>query len=486
MLRSLRARLTLLYVALISGMFLVFGAAVYGLVGVILMRQVDRVLEETVQAIVQQGQVKDMGHPQFVLPPDMTFTVGVLVQVWDRDNHLVAASAALDGSRQPLAPRGLAINAPAFYTEHRWRQPWRVLSAPVFLGRRRVATVQVAAPLDMVYNAKRALLWALLTVTLAGTLLVGLVGYWSVRVALEPLAHVTALADQITHADDLSRRIPVPRGAGDEVWTLVRAFNATLSRLEALFQSQRRFIADVGHELRTPLTVIKGNAQWMRRIGKLDPEALDSIEEETDRLNRLVEDLLLLARAEAGRLPLRREAVDLDTVLAEVLREMQVMAREKVHLEAQIAPLRVGGDPDRLKQVFLNLVSNAIKYTPQGGRVAVQMEEEDGWAVVRVSDTGPGIPPEDLPHVFERFYRADKARSRGKGFGLGLSIVYWIVKHHGGRIDVTSQLGQGTTFTVWLPLYSEDEAKSDHNPPDNQANQATRQPGSQPPFPPKK
>jgi len=290
-------------------------------------------------------------------------------------------------------------------------------------------------------------------------LVTAVVGYFSVGIALEPLAHVTALADRIIHADDLSRRLPVPSGAGDEVWTLVQAFNATLGRLEALFQAQRRFIADVGHELRTPLTVIKGNAQWMRRIGELDKEALDSIEEEADRMNRLVEDLLLLARAEAGKLPLRRDDVMLDAILTDVLREMQVVARAKgVHLQADMPqPVQVRGDADRLKQVFLNLVGNAVKYTPEGGKVMLSLTVEGEWAVCRVQDTGPGIPPEDLPHVFERFYRADKARSRGKGFGLGLSIAYWIVKHHGGRIDVASRVGEGTTFTVYLPINSPSE-----------------------------
>ncbi len=449
---TLRARLTLLYVLVTGGMFLLFGAAVYGLVGILLMRQVDRTLIQTGATLVTEIELRGTGHRKGMVPSDVVLTAGVVVQVWDREGNLVMVSGATD-RRSPLSGRGFSVARPTLLTEHDGRQVWRVLAEPIFFTDRRAGTLEVGMALTPVEQARQAVLLALAIVTVLAMLLAAGVVFFSVRLALEPLAHATALADQITRADDLSRRIPVPRGAGDEVWTLVQAFNATLARLEALFQAQRRFVADVGHELRTPLTVIKGNAQWMRRIGRLDAEALDSIEEETDRLGRLVEDLLLLARAEAGKLPLRQEPVLLDAVLADVLREMQVVARQKgITLEVKAdRPVQVRGDPDRLKQVLINLVGNAVKYTPKGGKVALMLGEENGRAVCRVSDTGPGIPPEDLPHVFERFYRADKARSRGHGFGLGLSIAYWIVKHHGGWIEVASKVGEGTTFTVYLP-----------------------------------
>ncbi|NPA92201.1 MAG: sensor histidine kinase [Chloroflexi bacterium] len=454
--RTLRARLTLLYVAVTGGMFLVFGAAVYGVVGVLLMNHVDRTLRHTAHVMMSQIRRDEFGDIIVPIPDDLALAAGMAVQVWDRQGRLVVASHNLREYTHPLSPQGLSVTQPTLRTEDLQGHPWRVLSEPIYVGERRVATLQVAMPLEAVYRAKQVVLLSVIAVALLAVLLAALVSYFSVQAALEPLTRVTAVADQITHADDLSRRIPVPQGAGDEVWTLVQAFNATLSRLEALFQAQRRFIADVGHELRTPLTVIKGNAQWMRRIGKLDWEALDSIEEEADRLSRLVDDLLLLERAEAGKLPLRREIVDLAAVATDVLREMQVVAREKIDLKADIQPVIVCGDPDRLKQVLLNLVGNAIKYTPKGGTVWLEVRQEGQQAVIKVRDTGPGIPPEDLPHIFERFYRADKARSRGKGFGLGLSIAYWIVKHHDGHIEAASQPGEGTTFTVTLPVMPEE------------------------------
>ena len=449
---TLRARLTLLYVAVAGGMFLVMSVAVYGLTGVFLMRQLDQSLRKSAEVVIDTMTFATStadGAPLIVLPENLPLPPGTIVRIWDRHGHIVYPTAHTGNMLLPKR----SVEQPEFYTARTPERAWRVFSVPIHQGSRLLVTLQIATPLDPIKHAQRILLVVLAGVTLLAITITAIVGYVSIDLSMRPLAHVTAVADQITHADDLSRRVPVPRGASDEVWTLVRAFNATLARLEALFRAQRRFIADVGHELRTPLTVIKGNAQWMRRIDALDKEALDSIEEEADRMTRLVEDLLLLARAEAGKLPLRHETVALETVLAEVAREIQVMAREKgIALRLEISePVVVLGDADRLKQVFINLASNAVKYTPQGGEVVLTLETEPGWAVCRVKDNGPGIPPEDLPHVFERFYRADKARSRGKGFGLGLSIAYWIVKHHGGEITAASEMGKGTTFTVRLP-----------------------------------
>jgi signal transduction histidine kinase len=267
---------------------------------------------------------------------------------------------------------------------------------------------------------------------------------------------VTEVATQITRADDLSRRIPYDGPPGDEIGQLISAFNRTLGRLETLFDTQRRFLADVGHELRTPLTVIKGNTSLMRRMSCGDEESLSGIESEVDRLTRLVGDLLLLSQAESGKIPMARQVVELDTLLLEAMGQMSVLSRDRLTLRlGDIDQVLVCGDRDRLKQVLVNLIGNAINYTPQGGSVVVGLGKAQNQARLTITDNGPGIPPEDLPHIFERFYRGDKSRTRdrdGKGFGLGLSIAYWIVRNHNGRIDVDSKLGSGTTFCVWLPL----------------------------------
>jgi signal transduction histidine kinase len=245
----------------------------------------------------------------------------------------------------------------------------------------------------------------------------------------------------------------------DEIGSLINTFNQTLERLETLFMSQQRFLADVTHELRTPLTVIKGNVDLMRRMKQFDAESLTSIDQEAGRLTRLVGGLLMLAQAESGKLPLTLKPVELDLLITEVFQEMHILAGGKVRVHLNdIDQLMVNGDRDRLKQVLINLVANAIQYTPQDGDVFLSLSKVGDQARIICRDTGPGIPAEDLPHIFERFYRADASRSRTRGkttgFGLGLSITKWIVEHHGGHIEVTSKGGTGTTFAIWIPLWT--------------------------------
>jgi signal transduction histidine kinase len=191
-------------------------------------------------------------------------------------------------------------------------------------------------------------------------------------------------------------------------------------------------------------------------MDEVDEESLTGIDNEVSRLTRLVGDLLLLAQAESGKLPLDWRLIELDTLVLEAMQQMSVLARDRLDLHlGDIDQVLVCGDQDRLKQVLVNLIGNAIQYTPNGGEVMVGLGKQNDQARLTIHDNGPGIPAEDLPHVFERFYRGEKSRTRsreGKGFGLGLSIAYWIVRNHGGRIEVDSKEGQGTTFVVWLPL----------------------------------
>jgi signal transduction histidine kinase len=269
--------------------------------------------------------------------------------------------------------------------------------------------------------------------------------------ALKPIDTIAQTAQQITAADDLSRRIPY-NGPPDEIGQLTKTFNETLERLERLFKSQRRFVADVSHEMRTPLTTIQGNIDLMRRFG-YDEEAMDAIEGEARRMSRLVGDLLLLAKADSAQLSLEKTRVDLDTLVLEIYNQAHVLSNGVEVRLGSIDQVQVMGDSDRLKQLLLNLVSNGLKYTPAGGSVTIGLARDEQWAYVSVSDTGMGIPEEDLPHIFDRFYRVDKARSRAMGgTGLGLSIAKWIAEAHGGRIAVRSTVGAGSTFTVSLPL----------------------------------
>jgi signal transduction histidine kinase len=231
-----------------------------------------------------------------------------------------------------------------------------------------------------------------------------------------------------------------------------------MERLEHLFNAQRRFLADVSHELRTPLTVLQGNASLMRRLGEFDLEALDNMSKEIARLTRMVEDLLLMAQAESGRMELNMMPVELDTVLLEVYQQARILAGEKKNIRiVEIDQVQVIGDRDRLKQVLLNLVSNAIKFTRSDGHIKLSLKIENDEVHLRVIDDGEGIHPDDLSHIFERFYRAEKSRAKmidydHKGFGLGLSIAHWIMLRHNGRITVESEYGYGATFTICMPF----------------------------------
>ena len=451
---SLRARLTLLYTTLLGVILLIFGASIYGLVSYLLVNQIDETLIQTFDEIRENTKVEAIGSLNVITLPSPDLKSDVFTQAWSRDG--VLQSSNITQLNTPLDPNGLQSPVPIFRDVTIDNVHLRVLTIPLKVGERPIGTIQLATNLAVVDATQGTLVTVLLVGSIICLGVAAVAGWVSTGQALAPLERVTDTALQITRADDLSRRIPYQGSADDEVGKLIRSFNQTLSRLENLFETQRRFIADVGHELRTPLTVIKGNVDLMRRIGCSDDESLVGIDNEVDRLTRLVGDLLLLAQAESGKLPLDSRTVELDTLLLEAMQQMRVLAGERLTLRlGEIDQVLVCGDQDRLKQVILNLVGNAIKYTPEGGEVLVGLSKTESQAKLVVSDTGPGIPAEDLPHVFERFYRGEKSRTRskdGKGFGLGLSIAYWIVRNHGGRIEVDSKEGQGTTFCVWLPL----------------------------------
>jgi len=453
---SLRSRLTLYYTSLVGGILLLFGVAVYVSVSLTVTRQLDSALRDSAELIISGAGIDKSGQLQVIPLSMLELPTDVYVQVWRRAAVLIDASPNVTWYRKALDPVGMQAMLPVYRDATVGKNRLRVLTVPLVVGSRPAGVVQLGTSLEVVEATQRTLMIVLLVGTLAAITAAGLAGWYSTQQVLAPLQDATQAAMQITRADDLSRRIPYRGPPGDELGQLIHAFNQTLTRLEGLFNTQRRFLADVGHELRTPLTVIKGNTSLMRILGCMDEESLGSIESEVDRLTRLVGDLLLLAQAESGKIPLAHQMVELDTLVLEVMNQMRVLAQGRLKLRlGDMDQVLVCGDRDRLKQVLVNLVGNAINYTPAGGEVLVSLGKEQNQARLTVSDTGPGISPEDLPHVFERFYRGEKSRTRskdGKGFGLGLSIAYWIVRNHEGRIEVDSKVGSGTTFAIWLPL----------------------------------
>ncbi|HEX7621279.1 MAG TPA: ATP-binding protein [Anaerolineales bacterium] len=452
---SLRLRLTILYSAITGGILLIFGVLLYFLVNILLVAQVDSTLSQTVNDLLVGWRVGPAGELSQETLPKLNLTSFVYYQIWDNNGRLHSSSPGLGQISQPFDPTGYQLKRSVYRDSLVQAVHLRVLNVPLEAGGRPIGTLQVAASMTMVDTTRQSLVQTIIIIAVAAIIFAALLSWFFNARVLSPLVDITESALRISGADDLSQRIPQRGPDNDEMGRLVTAFNDTLGRLEQLFSSQQRFLADVSHELRTPLTVIKGNVDLMRRMKQVDEESLDNIEDEADRLTRLVGDLLLEAQAESGKLPLHFAPVELDTLLLEVFKEMRVLARERVQLKLpEIDQIIINGDRDRLKQVLINLIANAIKYTPQGGEVFLSLGKVGENARVIVRDTGLGIPAEDLPHIFERFYRAEKFRSRSNvgGFGLGLSIAYWIVNHHGGQIEVDSAEGKGTTFCIYLPV----------------------------------
>ena len=432
-------------------------AAVIIVVTALLSNGIDNGLDAAQQIILSKIKVDALGKVELRLK-STDIGSDIYIQVWGLDGELQSSFGTLENFMgKPFDPEALHTDRPIYRDTSNDDLHIRVLSIPLQQHGHIIAVLQVASSLGVIDTARKNLTDVLSVIWLVAVLFSGIVVWFTLGQTLKPLGAITETVEQINRADDLSRRIPYQGPENDEIGNLVSSFNQTLERLEALFTSQQRLLADVSHELRTPLTVIKGNADLMRRMKSLDEESLTSIDQEAGRLTRLVGGLLLLAQAESGKLALNMKRVELDLLLTEVFQEMSILAGSKVHMRLnEIDQAYVNGDRDRLKQVFINLVANAIQYTPQGGEVFLSLEKIGEQARIICRDTGPGIPIEDMPHIFERFYRAEKSRTRREttGFGLGLSIANWIVERHGGRIEVNSQEGKGTTFAIWLPLYS--------------------------------
>lgn len=291
-------------------------------------------------------------------------------------------------------------------------------------------------------------------------LLLGMVGCGGVFLAsraLRPISRITAMASQIRRSGDLTKRIRYEPAIDDELVLLARQFDEMLDALQRMFEQQQRFMADASHELRTPLTTLRGLVQVTLRQPRERSgyvKTLQTIEQEVDRLNRLSSDLLLLSRLEQHHQELSLEPVDLSELLEAIAVQVRPLADlRQLSLTVQIAAgLWMAGSPDHLIRLFLNLLDNAVKHTPGGGVIALVARVQSSRIAVMVSDTGSGIPAQHLPHLFERFYRVEKSRSRAMGgAGLGLAIAQEIVHCHHGLIAVDSVLGRGTTFSITFP-----------------------------------
>ncbi len=461
---SIRTRLTLLYSGILASTLLAFTALILFFTTQLLAAEVDRSLvnqavEISHSAVWERGRATPF---RLVLPDPDTFAAREFyVQVLSREGEVIGRSRNLG----PLSLPTRSGNYPRFETVAAGETTLRVYYHPLGPRTRPLAVIQVARSMGPLYFALTRLRFVLLSLGLLAAAGSAFLGWLLAGSALRPIEELTRAAREIGEQQDFRRRVDY-RGPEDELGRLARTFNEMLRQLEEAYErlatsysAQRRFLADVSHQLRTPLTIIRGNVELLREKGESHPEiraeALSDMASEAEKMSRLVQDLLLLARAEAG-LRFDRRPFALKPLLEEVGRKARVLAsRHFFTLELEIPEqLTVEGDPDYLEKLFFILLENAFSYTPPGEKVSLSArvsEEKPSWVAVTVADTGPGIGEEDLPHLFERFYRGREGKE-WEGSGLGLAIARWIAEGHGGSIRAENREPRGAAFVVELPF----------------------------------
>lgn len=470
---SVRSRLTLWYVCVLALVLIAFSVAVYALMAAILYDSLDTELgatiEETGISLVHEvegegKQVKDAGRSVL----DEHIAPRQSAAIYDSSGNLIAEETAEGGTPAPPLSMNLVPESGAeLYTmpedraqhlESR-RLAVRRVNLP-YLNESYI--IVISQPFDVVRRELNLFRNILLLAVLAALILTGAGGWFLARRSLSPVVEMMERAHRIS-AENLDERLPLTN-PHDELGRLAATFNELLARLDDAFGQQRRFMADASHELRTPLSVMRTATDvTLEKEGRDEGEyreALQIIDEQSRRLTRIVEDMFTLARADSGRRALVVHDFNLDELVAETVRAAEVLAGNKgIKIDvSQLTATPYHGDEGLLRQMLMNLLDNAIKHTPQGGTISLKLETETGRHSLTVADTGAGIPLEAQPHIFDRFYRVDKARSRaeatdmGSGAGLGLSIAKWIAEAHQGELSLTRSDAHGSVFVISLPV----------------------------------
>ncbi len=462
--KSIRFSLTLWYLVTSAVILLLFSTFLYLTISSRLFAEIDKELLAIAEAVASPTlepfrksapSVLDQVLEDFIGPK----IAGKFVQISDAEGRVFSRSKNLQQFNLPLDKPTLMIAGMGKSTFQTRKMPpsyrVRTVVLPVMVDGRLEQIVQVGAPLTKVTETLDKILLVLAVSIPSSLLLLWCGGWFLAGRALKPVALITRSAQKIS-AENLSHRLEVVN-PNDEIGRLAETFNHTLGRLENAFDRTRRFSTDVSHELRTPLTILRGEVEvGLRWCGNPDEfkKILKSNLEEINRMSDIIAHLLELSRAEEGELTLDLKRVDLQALLQDLVRQTGLPAEER-HIAIAMTgsgPLHVSGDPLRLKQIFLNLLDNALKFTPTGGEIRLLLEHEREWAKISVIDSGPGIPEDDLPYIFDRFYRVDKARNRKDGgSGLGLSLVKSLSEAHGGRVELQCSPAGGCAFTVYLP-----------------------------------
>lgn len=463
--KSIRFSLTLRYSLTLAVILVLFSSFIYLTIRKQFYQEVDRELFTIAEALASptlepfrnsSPSVFDQVLEDFIGPK----VNGKFVRIFDSTGAVTASSRNLQGVDNSLsspALRQAGLGLTTYGTDYLpGRLPVRCITVPVLTDGSLSRIVQVSSSLEEISETLRHVLLVLCISIPLAIFLFGYGGWFLAGLALKPVDLITRSARKIT-AENLGQRLVVVNPQ-DELGQLAETFNDTLARLENSFKRTRRFSVDVSHELRTPLTILRGETELGLKLAK-EPdefrELLQSNLDEIKQMSKIIEDLLFLSKAEEGGLYLDLEDVELYEFIQELVRQFTPVTLELgVALTFEgISPVFVSGDRARLRLIYHNLLDNAVKYNKSGGTVRIVLSCEGGQAKVAIADSGVGIPEEDLPHIFDRFYRVDKDRNRTSGgSGLGLSLAKSFTAAHGGRIIVTSALGQGSEFSVYLPL----------------------------------
>ena len=471
---SIRSRLTAWHVAVLGFFLILFSILLYVFLSKRLHESIDNSLKVSANVIQKAALLEYSRTP---LPGlDLFFdqflgysNINKFYRIYDGSGHVDSRSKGIDASKFPLTQDAYSRANQGQMTYETFNLvPWhrvRVITMPVIRNDNLVNLIQVGTSLKAVEDTLKNLRIFLFTAIPVALILSTLGGRFMATRALKPVAEITDTAQDIAHGANLSRRIPIPE-VQDEIGNLARTFNEMMNRLEKSFNQVRQFSSDASHELRTPLTVLKGQSELVlsKPRSKAEyQEVLASNLEEINYMSRVLEDLLVLSKGDEGEVALEKEPVELGSIVEEVSRQGEIFADEKEVkiILAYLEPVTILGDAHRLKQMVWILLHNAVKFTPSGGEIKITLQDLDDTVYFTIRDTGIGIPEQDLPKIFDRFYRVDKARSRmDGGSGLGLSICKHIVDRHHGTVDVESKLGEGTKFKIRFPKYEVAQRKT--------------------------
>lgn len=482
---SIRLKLTAWYTGILAITLLVFCASIYGIVRYNIYTEVKKKILDLAGPTAASLNITQLQGLD--LTPDLNQRIRLEdAQIfWQTHSYISGLTQTSSG----LTNRSIQFNVPSadsvsldykihFETMKLGGVSYTVLMIPIpasFNGNKVVIgfmelganTISEDHMMDQLWRI--LLLGSLITIVVASTF-----GLFLARASMKPIGKIIQAANQIQTGNDLSVRIDY-EGPQDEIGRLIGTVNGMLERTETFYNeldeayaAQRRFVSDASHELRTPLTTIRGNVDLLKKVWtqeedserklsgqelqQLSVEAVTDISEEASRMSRLVNDMLSLARADAGQ-TIARQPVEMEPLVTDVIRRAQFLPRKADWLQGDLAALEgavVEGDKDFLQQMLFIFIENAFKYTPSG-RVVIDTLRNNGQLGIRIADTGIGMDRMEVPHIFDRFYRADQSRGVTPGTGLGLSISKWIIDEHGGSIEVFTRKSEGTTFLIWLP-----------------------------------